>query len=341
MTRAATWLWGVAAVVASAPPARAQNFPRADSRWVVVTRDGAAVRDPGDDAVGERDVLGGPGYPAAYVARNATFLFFRLRVAGAPMDAAAASLSSAWGAALDTDRDADHFEFLATATELDSAGRVVLSENSEPGAGDDARDVVETPIVDYPGERAMRVDAAPPSVSGVSSYFVSWAVRAEELPLDRPIRLFFGSSSSPERLDGDLFGGDSSSISEILSDSLNCSGESCVPCAAACGEECLICEGTTPVCNLDAGACEACDADEDCLDPSAPRCDSDGACREADPNDCEPFTNTFCEPEPLSTTGGACECRAAPGSGRSAASFVALALALGVLRARRGRRTTL
>ncbi len=84
------------------------------------------------------------------------------------------------------------------------------------------------------------------------------------------------------------------------------------------------------------GRAGGCESDADCLD-LAPRCDPDGICREA--NACGPDAD--CEPDQLSVTGGACDCRAAPGSERSTASFVALALALGALRARRGRRTTL
>jgi hypothetical protein len=85
------------------------------------------------------------------------------------------------------------------------------------------------------------------------------------------------------------------------------------------------------------GTAAGCKSDADCFD-LAPRCDPDGVCREA--NACVPDAD--CEPDQLSVTGGACDCRAAPGSARSTASFVALALALGALRARRGgRRTTL
>ncbi len=79
-----------------------------------------------------------------------------------------------------------------------------------------------------------------------------------------------------------------------------------------------------------------CESHADCLD-LARRSDPDGICGE--PNACVP--DAVCEPDQLSVTGGACACGAAPGSERSTAPFVALALALGALRARRGRRTTL
>jgi hypothetical protein len=276
----------------------AQAFP-SNVEWLAVTRAGTRVGDsPEDEPRGELNVVGGGLYPAAYVARDDTFLFFRVRVAEDPNRSGGAAVTSAWGAALDMDLDAGRFEFLALAKDFDAPRGVVLLENSASSSAGDARDVAETELAAYSGRQYARVDVAPSSVNGSSTYFVSWAIRAEELALSGPIRAAFGTSSSGDRLDADLFGGESSSLLEILSDPVNCSGVSCVSCEAACGTDCVFCEGDTPVCDAESGTCvprPSCSTDGDCPQ-SHPHCLASslcGTCSPADPTSC-PETEPLC-----------------------------------------------
>jgi hypothetical protein len=140
--RVTIWVLAAWCLLLFSLPASAQTFP-APSDWVPVTRNGVTVTDPLRDAVNSRDIVGDGSDPAAYVARSATYIFFRLRVSADPKQNATNFSPFGWGVALDTDLDTDHFEFLIMLNGVNNPDDVSLSSNSTPGTNGDARDTAE------------------------------------------------------------------------------------------------------------------------------------------------------------------------------------------------------
>jgi hypothetical protein len=305
-------IWAlVAGLLLFSLPASSQTFPSA-SGWVVVTNDGVAVTDPLRDATNSRDIVGDADNPAAYVARDATHIFFRLRVSADPKQNASNFSPFGWGVALDTDQNTDHFEFLIMLNGVNNPDDVSLAENTEPGTNGDARDVAEDDLDVYSEPAPARADPAGTNFDTDADWFVSWAIpisalSAAGVALNTPVRLIFGTSNSAHTLAADLLAADDSElISEIISDPVNCTGGSCTSCQAACGESCEVCSGATPVCDTEIGECIAapsCEDDSDCSG-AVPACQPSEVCGE-----CSLSNQTRCTgSEPVCNVGsGICE----------------------------------
>jgi hypothetical protein len=308
---AACLTWGAGA------SASAQSFP-ADADWIVLTRDGVPVDDPQNDAQDDRDIVGDADAPAAYVYADGDFLYFRLRLDADPRQGDNFR-PFGWGVEIDTDGDGSAYELLSMVDGIANPDQVTLQQNTDPATRPSARDPSETLLGSWPTTTHARVVDAESSFGGDPDFFVDWAVDRSVLvdagfDLDQPLRFAFGTSNNAQTLASDLSGTTTSQeLQDILSDPVNCEGDSCDPCAGLCGEACLRCGGdtpacdgtrcvqcassddcpaSTPTCDRDVGQCVAgpgCEDDTDCIDPELPACQPDGSCGECsamDPSVC-------------------------------------------------------
>jgi hypothetical protein len=198
------------ALASTAAPALAQTFP-AEGAWVAFPcADGGPMVDPVRDqtgAVDERDVVGARNAPAAFHALDAAFLYLRLRVDGDPVQGATLR-PSAWGFALSTDALSTSYEVLIT---VDGASRLVgVYRNTVTTIPDSPTDPADMPpAATFPFASHARTTATSSNFGGNRDFFVDmaipWAVLTPlGLTPDAPVVAWAGSSSAPDRLDGDL-----------------------------------------------------------------------------------------------------------------------------------------
>jgi len=242
-------------VLLAASAARAQTFP-AESAWVPLERGGVALGDPLNDAQGSRDIVGDAQNPAAYIYRDANFIYFRLRLDENPQRSLTDYESFAWGVEFDTG-SADTYEFLAVVNGIDD--EVQLWENTT-GSGGNPRDLAETQLAQWPVETHARVVPANSNFGGNADTFLDWAIEIQALTsaglnLQDPIRFIFGTSANKQTLDTDLLSPTSeATLDRLGSDPVNCGGTTCTP--------------------------PGCQTDADCNDPARPACQPNGSCGE-------------------------------------------------------------
>ena len=294
-------------VLASAPSSLAQTFP-ADGSWLPITRGGVVLGDPAGDAQNERDIVGDEANPAAFVFGDASFLYFRLRIADTPLQANNEYKPFGWGVELDTNGDLNNYEFLSMLDGINNPDVVTLWQNTTQATAGSPKDVADTLLASWPTTTHARAVQAGTTLGGAADWFVDWAVDRTNLvnagvDFSKPISFVFGSSNNAQTLAADLLSPSSATtIPELASDPVNCNGTSCTSCATAgaCGPSCQPCGGSTPYCNGSAcvectsssqcptarplcqqstGTCVAgCSTDADCKDPALPACQPSGQC---------------------------------------------------------------
>ncbi|MFZ5895615.1 MAG: hypothetical protein ACOY0T_31450 [Myxococcota bacterium] len=262
--------------------ALAQTFP-SDSAWVPITLNGVSVTDPLGDAQNERDIVGDATFPAAYVYRDATHIYFRLRVDATPLSRPTEYKPFGWGVAFDTNGNLDQFEYLAMLNGIANPDQVELYQNTSPGTRGNARDSAETLLQMYDPATHARVLEAPSMFGSTPDFFVDWTVAVQDLvaagvDLTQPLRFIFGTSNNAQTLASDLLAASSSTtIADIASDPVNCSGTTCTACSALCGTSCTRCAAPTPAC--DGTQCVECQVASDCKNAALPLCDvATGTC---------------------------------------------------------------
>jgi hypothetical protein len=265
---------------------------------VPLERGGVALGDPLRDAPqGELDIVGDERNPAAYIFRDANFIYFRLRLNSNPQRSVSDYAQFAWGVEFDTG-NTDTYEFLAVVNGLDD--EVQLWENVT-GSGSNPRDIAENQIAQWPVETHARVVPAPSNFGGDADTFLDWAIEIQALQsaglnLQDPIRFIFGTSTNKQTLDRDLLSPTSEeTIDRLGSDPVNCSGATCTPPGCQTDADCT--DLTRPVCqpNGSCGECSAanngvCTAGEVCNVPSGTcgsSCTSDAQCGGSQPA-CQP-----------------------------------------------------
>lgn len=270
MVRGIGWAHAALACVVGLVCARAeaQVFP-ADSGWTEVTRNGVPLGDPIDSS-GGRDVVGDETDGCAFIGRDATHIYFRLRVDGSPLQTPIDLMPFGWGVELDTDGNLDNYEFLSLVDGNGSPDKVVFRRNTVQRTIGDPSDEAEVLLATWPAATHARVVQAATAFGGNPDWFVDWA-----LPLDAlvaagidpstKLRLVFGSSSNTRSLASDLasMSGDTS-LGGAGSDPIECGPLGCSTCGteAACGPSCAPCGGDAPYCFEQ--ACVGCRDDGDC-----------------------------------------------------------------------------
>lgn len=198
---------GLACLLLGPSAARAQTFPAA-ADYVDGVCDGAPASDPtGDEpgAIGSEDVVGAPSGPAFQYARDASFLYLRMRVDADPR----MTLSplrwdpQGWGVELDGDDDLRDYEVIVIldGTALGGAGQLVIAENTA-GPLDDPANPPERVIATHAVGTHVRVDAVG------ADFFLTFAVPFTELAMGGVVAgdlaVWAGTSSDGAALDVDL-----------------------------------------------------------------------------------------------------------------------------------------
>jgi hypothetical protein len=193
---------------AVAAPALAQSFP-ADDAWVAFPCGPGLMTDPRRDqsgAIDERDVVGDDNAPAGFRAVDSQFFYLRLRVDSNPLQGANLR-PFAWGFAFSSDALGTTYELLITAD--GATGQVGVYRNTIATVPDSPADPADQPPMTFPFATHGRVRAAASSFGGNGDSFIDMAVPWSALsPLGllpaTPIIVWAGSSSSADRLNGDL-----------------------------------------------------------------------------------------------------------------------------------------
>lgn len=198
--------------VLTAAAARAATFP-GDASYVPLRCGGRVMTDPlGDEppSLADRDIVGEPTAPAGLRAADAQFLYLRLRVDQDPAPAGALH-PNAWGMAFDLDGDRATYELLITVDGIAGpAGTVSVFTNHATSLPDDPADLADTPAAAMLSfASAARTTGAGTTIGGNADFFVDIAVQWATLaPLgldrDTPTRVWAGSSSVANALDGDI-----------------------------------------------------------------------------------------------------------------------------------------
>jgi hypothetical protein len=215
------------------------------SKGLPLTRNAAAISDPASDGTPSLpaiDVVGDTGAnPAAYVASDATNLYFRMRLANTPRDPIKPSrfvLGYAWTCLIDTYSGVASYEIL---TEVDAVttgiATVYLYQNITPASKPDSiDDPAETQLASYVANNANAASSATGSTfGGTTNYFIDWAVAWTDMApagfnKGAPFRLVCGTSTTEHQLtagdivdDGTLNG----SFSMSASDAMFCDDTGC------------------------------------------------------------------------------------------------------------------
>ena len=218
--------------------AGAQETPDfASANWLPLTIGGIPVVDAALDtsvAAPGRDIVGDTTNAAAFVASDANFLYFRLRVDGAPNLA-----GFGYGCEIDTNGNSNGYELfsLTNKTSVVLYGNTIVSDSP----GDTAESLLQT----YSLATYATSGSAGTTFTGTADGFVSWAaawadLAALTIATYGPLRFVCGANSngSPTLttgLSGDVLGegsADNLSWHQLASDQYQCGEDNCV--ASAC-----------------------------------------------------------------------------------------------------------
>lgn len=194
-----------------------------DNQWHPVPKGGTAIQDPQSDAQGSRNVVpdDAGGTPAAYTFNDGVSIHFRFRLDDDPSGTGGQGLlqSFGWGFEIDTDQNADDYEWLMMLDGISNPEVIRLMENTVKSHLGDPSDTAEDVVPPYPLAGNYRVLAADTcfdsknNPSGVCNaqydyqdYFLDYKIpyavfKAETGITDSTlIRFFVGSSSAANNL---------------------------------------------------------------------------------------------------------------------------------------------
>lgn len=223
-------LLGLIADTAAAQP----DFSAADAGWLVVTRQGVPLTDVETDSTGAREAVGSEASPAVYVFRNATHLFFRLRLDQDPRQGAGLA-PFGWGAEIDVDGDLSAYELIAMINGgIGGTEQVELYRNSTPSGSGDFSEIADTELAGYPLATHSRAVSSDSTFNADPDYFIDWAIDLADLAAagvtdTAPVRLLFGSSNNAHTVNADVVGldGTAGTLAQAISDLLLCGEGGC------------------------------------------------------------------------------------------------------------------
>lgn len=208
--------------------------------WLPLTQQGGAYADPYDATLTpDVDIVGDRSNPAAFIASDAGFLYFRLRLTGTPISPINHRFTSnAWACLLDADADPSTYELLTAVDGKVVPNVVALYQNTSTSKPDSIDDPAETLLTTYSvANGAAEVIDAKSALGGPpaqTNYFVDWAVAWSDLAVSlqtgSPFRLVCGSSTAETSLTaGDVLdnGSGSVSFSATASDAVFCDAGGC------------------------------------------------------------------------------------------------------------------
>ncbi|MDT8442799.1 MAG: DUF11 domain-containing protein [Desulfuromonadales bacterium] len=192
------------------------------SQWIPVPKGGTAIQDPQGDAQGARNIVPDDNItPAAYIYNDGINIYFRFRLDDDPTGSGGQGLlqSFGWGFEIDTDQNADDYEWLMILDGISSPEVIRLMENTVKSQLGDPSDTAEDVISPYPLSGNYRITAAetcfdsgknPGGVCNASNqyqdYFLDYKLpysvfkAATGITDNTLVRFFVGSSSSANNL---------------------------------------------------------------------------------------------------------------------------------------------
>jgi uncharacterized repeat protein (TIGR01451 family) len=205
----------------------------ADSQWLELVKGGAAIQDLEADANGGVNVVPNDGSnAAAYIYNDGSYLYYRIRLDGDPTKGGNGVFAQfGWGFEIDTDQNADDYEWLIMCDGISQPEVISLRENTDKTGVGDPSDKAEYIAAEYPLVGNHRLTLIQPggrdytATNGDDDYYLDF-----RLPYDvfksitgitdnTLIRYFVGSSRSTNNLTdngADLVAG--SSLYEMASD---------------------------------------------------------------------------------------------------------------------------
>jgi hypothetical protein len=194
--------------------AHAQVVFPADSAYSPLRCGSANMTDAFADEAGalnERDIVGDIDHPAGLRASDATNLYLRMRLEEDPAPGGAVT-SFSWGMEFDLDDNPRDYSLLILVDGIaGTAGTVSLFTNGTTTNANDPSDPADQPAVNtYTFANNARTLVAPGTTNGGTADFwldfaVPWsALTAHGLDRDTPTRVWVGSSSSANSLNGDF-----------------------------------------------------------------------------------------------------------------------------------------
>lgn len=187
-------------------PAPALAWP-SNNQWIPIVKGGLPIQDNETDANGGVNVVPNDGSsPAAYLANDGSYLFYRMRIDSTPLGGNGILAQFGWGLELDTNQNADDYEWLIMCDGISSPEVVTLQQNTVQGSLGDPSDRSEIQLASYPLVGNHRILSAPTNTNGDPDFFLDFRIpldvfmSATGITESTMIRYFAGTSRSTNNL---------------------------------------------------------------------------------------------------------------------------------------------
>ena len=207
----------------------------AESQWLELVKGGGPIQDSETDRSGSVNVVPNDGsHAAAFIYNDGSYLYYRLRIDDDPTASGGGSgtfKQFGWGFEIDTDQNADDYEWLIMCDGISSPEVISLRENTDKTGVGDPSDKAEFIAAEYPLVGNHQLQEILPTHSeytttnGDPDYFLDFRIpyavfkSATGITDNTLVRYFAGSSRSTNNLTengADLVGG--STLYEMASD---------------------------------------------------------------------------------------------------------------------------
>lgn len=185
-------------------PFHAWAWP-ADTEWISLTQGGSTLHDPDNDWNNSTNVVPSSGTAAAaYIYADQSYLFYRLRLDDDPTGTGGQGTLQqfGWGFEIDTDQNADDYEWLVLVDGISNPAMVAIRENTVKGYVGHPGDAAESMVAAYPLTGNHRVSLADTAINGDPDYFLDFRIPyqvfldATRLDANSFIRYLPGASTS-------------------------------------------------------------------------------------------------------------------------------------------------
>ncbi len=184
------------------------------SQWIPILKDGAYLQDDNTDTQGSRNVVSGPGYSAAFMYNDGTYIYFRLRLDNDPSGTGGQGFLEpyGWGVLIDTNLNYADYEWMFMVDGISKTEVIDLWHNTVQGTPGSPSDSAEILAYSIPVNGNYQVIPADTSFNGDADYFLDWRFPYDVfkqytgLTDTSPMRMFFGTSNSSNSLSADLVG---------------------------------------------------------------------------------------------------------------------------------------
>jgi hypothetical protein len=208
------------------PPASANPF------WIPILRTNAITQDPVNASANYSDVVGDSTHPAAYLSSDATNLYLRVRVNGAP------ATTGGIGCMLDTDGTLTTYEYLAIY-DFTGAPTIRYLKNTVTTTPNTANETAETAVTTFTPATNAVISTADSTFSSNADSFVDLAipwttVRQTGITSATQLRFVCGATTTTANLAADIFdGGTGLALSTSWSDAYTCNNGAITGCVTA------------------------------------------------------------------------------------------------------------